>query len=110
MIACNNDDGGIYVGDYWSNDRSRPRLDTDRIGGRDDLEDTIVTRDNGITTVSFTRRFETGDRYDVDIIKGVGKYIYAWSDDATSNDITFHGVNNWRVVYHSHDHTFIVRS
>jgi hypothetical protein len=99
MVAWATDTGNVHVGDYWSSDRSTPKLDSD-IGGIDNIEDSMVINDvdNDILTVSFTRRFQTGDRYDLDIPRGIGRYIYAWNDQAKPGEFLFHGVNNWHVV------------
>ena len=56
--------------DRYSNSYSTPPTDT-LLGGKDDLTDISGKYENGRTSVSFTRKLDTGDKYDYAIKKGI---------------------------------------
>ncbi|XP_071837327.1 uncharacterized protein [Apostichopus japonicus] len=55
------------VGDYYTRDRSTPRLDDEFYNGADDLQAAGAKEEGGKTTVVFRRKLETGDQADHDI-------------------------------------------
>jgi hypothetical protein len=77
MIGRINLDGVATVGDFWSEDERVPDRDKD-VGGFDDLFGISGSVQNDTTTVSFSRKMNTGDKYDQPISEGWNTIILAF--------------------------------
>jgi hypothetical protein len=90
-IGYVNNDGSFAVHDHYAVTTGVPGVDTNFVGGTNDLTDLWATRSNGRTTVWFTRLLNTGDSFDTVITKNtVTTFIYAWSN-GNPGALTYHG-------------------
>jgi hypothetical protein len=76
-----NGDGTFNVGDRWSFS-NYPHLD-EAVGGTNDISNVYAEQVNGITTIWFTRKLNTGDSRDQIIYKNaVTNFIYGFQSGA----------------------------
>ena len=84
------------IGDYYTRDRSTPRRD-EVYGGQDDLLGAVGWEENGVTTVWFRKKVESGLKAD-HAFYGRLKLIWAYgrSDDLfyKPDEIKYHGAGN----------------
>jgi len=102
MIVGYVSNGSAYANDYWSTGHAKPQLDTDW-GGSDDvviLSGQLSWSNRGgtsvpTTTVRFSRKLNTGDKYDAIVRPDHGpiSLIYAWGD-GKPGDLHYHGDNH----------------
>lgn len=69
------------VGDYYTRDRSTPRMD-ENYGGIQNLLGAIGVEDNGITTIRWRRKLESSDSTDHSILPGLTHVIWAIGQEA----------------------------
>jgi len=62
-------DGKAVINDRYSTLQVEPQLDT-VLGGKDDLINIVGSLQNGRTSITFERKFVTGDKFDMDIKQG----------------------------------------
>ena len=79
-------DGQPYLEDSYANSRIGHQTDI-QLGGRDDVLDRASTQDEGSTIIEFSRRLDTGDRFDTPIRPGEKVMVllaFGQRDDLTS--------------------------
>lgn len=79
-------DGQLYLEDSYANSRIGHQTDI-QLGGRNDVHDRASTQDEGGTIIEFSRRLDTGDRFDRPIRPAEKLMIllaYGQSDDLIS--------------------------
>lgn len=77
MIGRVQSDGSVSVGDYWSTTEKIPDKDKD-VGGFDDLFGVSGYQLNGTTSVAWSRKLVTGDKYDQPIEIGNNYIVLAF--------------------------------
>jgi hypothetical protein len=79
-----NGDGTFTIDDRWS--FSNYPLVDEAIGGNNDLTDVYASQVNGVTTIWFTRKLNTGDKYDQIIYKNAKtNFIYGFQNGTPGN-------------------------
>lgn len=73
--------GQVHVGDFWDNGSRQPVTDESKTC-KNDIEAVSGHYTNGVTTVRFRRKLQTGDKNECDepIMKGPMDINYAWCD------------------------------
>jgi hypothetical protein len=51
------------------------------IGGKNDLFDITGSESNGVTTIEFKRRLNTGDKFDIPLVNGINSFVFAFGAD-----------------------------
>eukprot|EP00013_Stygamoeba_regulata_P018191 CAMPEP_0177675114 /NCGR_PEP_ID=MMETSP0447-20121125/26991_1 /TAXON_ID=0 /ORGANISM="Stygamoeba regulata, Strain BSH-02190019" /LENGTH=1814 /DNA_ID=CAMNT_0019183405 /DNA_START=127 /DNA_END=5571 /DNA_ORIENTATION=+ len=75
VVTCwVDDDGGAHCEDRLSERHEQPREDTE-LGGRNDIVVVSGTRKDGITSVTFQRKLNTGDPLDHVITPTMGNFV-----------------------------------
>lgn len=74
--------GKVHVRDYWDAGNREPLTDESK-GCKNDIEPVAGSNSNGVTTVRFRRKLQTGDKEDCDeqIFRGPMDINYAWCDE-----------------------------
>lgn len=82
IIGWVDDSGGPHILDCFSQGNFGPHPPDTEIGGTDDILDFGGSESGGWTVIEFTRKLNTGDRFDKPIDpQGVLKLIWALGDD-----------------------------
>lgn len=90
--------GKAVIGDYYSSEEAEPKTD-ESLGGSNDIKIISGSKTETSTTLVFSRKLVTGDKYDRDISTTEPMdMIYAWSNNGEGK-ITYHDDN--------HNHVFI---
>lgn len=73
--------GAVHVGDYWDAGSRQPDTDESK-GCKNNVEAVSGHYADGVTTIRFRRKLQTGDKNDCDepIVKGPMSINYAWCD------------------------------
>jgi len=90
--------GKPVIGDYYSEEESKPKEDT-VLGGTNDITPINGTLVGSLSTIVFSRKLFTGDKYDhlISLTQPMDM-IYAWAN-ADENGLVYHGDN--------HNHIFV---
>lgn len=89
--------GTAVINDYWSEQEGKPSEDT-ALGGTNDVNAISATTDGTSTTMVFSRKLVTGDKYDTNIsITEPNDMVYAWATG--SEGIVYHGPDNHNHIY-----------
>jgi hypothetical protein len=70
----------IVIFDMFSTGNFGPHPPDVELGGTDDILDFGGSDSNGYTIIEFQRLLSTGDKYDIDILTGVNKIIWAYGN------------------------------
>lgn len=88
IIIAEFSNGVASVKDYWAETFAKPVLDTS-LGGTNDVELVSGSEVDGVTSVQFRRKLETGDSYDRAIrTSGATPVIFAWH--STEDTLQYH--------------------
>eukprot|EP00441_Pelagodinium_beii_P004571 CAMPEP_0197696676 /NCGR_PEP_ID=MMETSP1338-20131121/116971_1 /TAXON_ID=43686 ORGANISM="Pelagodinium beii, Strain RCC1491" /NCGR_SAMPLE_ID=MMETSP1338 /ASSEMBLY_ACC=CAM_ASM_000754 /LENGTH=188 /DNA_ID=CAMNT_0043279827 /DNA_START=158 /DNA_END=720 /DNA_ORIENTATION=+ len=81
-VAAWVDSSRVHVGDYWDEGSREPETDESK-NCQNDIETVSGHFQNGVTTVRFRRKLDTGDHGDCDakIVRGPMEINYAWCDE-----------------------------
>ena len=95
IVVAKVKDGLSHVGDYYTRDRSTPRLDS-FYGGEDDLTGAVAWEENGKTTVIFRKKKVSDHKTDHDL-KGHLRVIWAHGQSGdgfyAEDELKYHGSN-----------------
>jgi hypothetical protein len=83
-------DGKAEVQDLYCTDNLGSHPEDTELGGSDDILSFGGKEEGGFTTIEFKRSLNASDKYDISIIKGVNKIIWAYglSDSLTIKHLT----------------------
>jgi cytochrome b involved in lipid metabolism len=99
MILVSAADKAAY--DLYSSEKSRPPDDTD-IGGEDNLEQVNVTISGSQVSANFTRKFNTGDKYDAIITPDSAfSIVFAYLDSGSGFDYHSSGFGSATLSFYS---------
>lgn len=87
IILAGIADEETYWVDSFSTGNFGPHPEDTELGGTDDVQNLTVTEKEGVTTVEFARKLDTGDAYDAVLTPGE-EVSFIWAM-ATSDDPTF---------------------
>ena len=87
IILAGIADEETYWVDSFSTGNYGPHPEDTELGGTDDVQNLTVTEKEGVTTVEFARKLDTGDAYDAVLTPGE-EVSFIWAM-ATSDDPTF---------------------
>ena len=95
MIIGFVDESHVEIQDYYSNGHSVPVLDEKLDGGTNDVNAICGGYKDSVSTIRFSRKLNTGDKYDT-IINGDGEIdvIYAWGTKGSPGDLKYHNPSN----------------
>mgnify|MGYP000846909988 FL=1 len=90
IIAFETNNNEITVTDRWSKEHGKPSLDTE-LGGTNDVTRLGYELSGGVSKVKFSRKMNTGDKYDKVIVNGENDMIFSYS--TTSKVLDYHENN-----------------
>jgi hypothetical protein len=83
-----DESGAVSVVDAFSTGPVGPHPPDEELGGKADVLEFGGSQTEGITTIEFSRKLSTGDRYDRDVLKeGTLKIIWAYGESDAFEDI-----------------------
>lgn len=81
MVGRVSTSGQVIINDYWSEEEETPDEDEEE-GGTNDLILLSGSQINGITTISFSRKLVSMDKYDQNISIGWNEIVLAFQPDS----------------------------
>jgi hypothetical protein len=86
MVAIYRSGKGAGIGDYWSTDYHAPKTDVSR-GGKQNYVLESSSYSGGILSATFTRKLDTGDKYDFILPKDVA-FEFCWGWNSSNKTFT----------------------